>query len=235
MQKLPPAWYLCFNIFMLGALLMCQAVSKNFASLRASSTEQLSRIAAYYLWNGIGVTGGGLIGYGTGNIKGALESWRYIFLIVGAACSSWDLLLALVLPNSPTTFWGFTCEERLMIIEAYLDYKTWLFFLLGVVGNIPNGGISNPLTLVIEGLGFGTFHTALLGIPQGVIVVIWIVLGAIIDNYLPRNSRTVVSALFMLPTIAGSLRFLLDAIRFRGSDHQSKARVATVKPMQGHI
>ncbi|KAE8358711.1 MFS allantoate transporter [Aspergillus caelatus] len=254
MQKLPPAWYLCFNIFMWGALLMCQAVSKNFATLSAlrvlsgafeaiadpafmlfistyyTREEQPSRIAAYYLWNGIGVAGGGLIGYGIGNIKGALESWRYEFLIVGAACSFWGLLLTLVLPNSPTTFWGFTHEERLMIIarvrrnqtgveqrkikwdqikEAYLDYKTWLFFLLGVVGNIPNGGISNFSTLVIEGLGFNTFHTALLGIPQGVIVVIWIVLGAIGNNYLPSNSRTVVSALFMLPTIAGSLGFLL--------------------------
>ncbi|KAE8347527.1 hypothetical protein BDV24DRAFT_147000 [Aspergillus arachidicola] len=233
MQKLPPAWYLCFNIFMCGAL-MCQAVSKNFATLSAlrvlsgafeaiadpafmlfistyyTREEQPSRIAAYYLWNGVGVAGGGLI--------------------VGAACSFWGIVLTMLLPNSPTTFWGFTRDERLMIIarvrrnqtgveqrkikwdqikEAYLDYKTWLFFLLGVVGNIPNGGISNFSTLVIEGLGFDTFHTALLGIPQGVIVVIWIVLGAIANNYLPSNSRTVVSALFMLPTIAGSLGFLL--------------------------
>lgn len=95
------------------------------------------------------------------------------------------------------------------IKEAYLDYKTWIFFLLGVVANIPNGGISNFSTLVIEGLGFDTLHTTLLGIPQGVIVVIWIVLGAIANQYLPANSRTVVSALFMLPTIAGSLGFLL--------------------------
>lgn len=26
------------------------------------------------------------------------------------------------------------------IREAYLDYKTWLFTLLGFVSNIPNGG-----------------------------------------------------------------------------------------------
>lgn len=95
------------------------------------------------------------------------------------------------------------------IKEAYLDYKTWVFFLLGVVSNIPNGGISNFSTLVIEGLGFNTLYTALLGIPQGVIVVIWIVLGAIANQYLPTNSRTWVSALFMLPTIAGGLGFLL--------------------------
>lgn len=95
------------------------------------------------------------------------------------------------------------------IKEAYLDYKTWIFFLLGVVGNIPNGGISNFSTLVIEGLGFDTLDTALLGIPQGVTVVIWIVLGAVANHYLPPNSRAIVCAIFMLPTIAGALGFLL--------------------------
>lgn len=95
------------------------------------------------------------------------------------------------------------------IKEAYVDYKTWVFFFLGFVANIPNGGISNFSTLVIQGLGFDNLHTALLGIPQGVIVVIWIVLGAVVNQYLPTNSRTLVSALFMLPTIAGGLGFLL--------------------------
>lgn len=95
------------------------------------------------------------------------------------------------------------------IKEAYLDYKTWLFTLLGFVANIPNGGLSNFSTLVIKGLGFDTLHTALLGIPQGALVVIWIVLGAIANRYLPKNSRTIVCALFMVPTIAGALGFLL--------------------------
>lgn len=90
-------------------------------------------------------------------------------------------------------------------------------------------GISNFSTLVIKGLGFGeldrtyptrnhvanswlsagTLETALLGIPQGVLIIIWIGAGAIINGRLPKNSRTYVCALFMLPTIAGSLGFLL--------------------------
>ena len=90
-----------------------------------------------------------------------------------------------------------------------MDYKTWLFTLLGFVSNVPNGGISNFSTLVIRGLGFDTLHTALLGIPQGVLVVIWIGLGALANKYMPPNSRTLVSAIFMIPTIAGALGFLL--------------------------
>lgn len=90
-----------------------------------------------------------------------------------------------------------------------MDYKTWLFTLLGFVGNVPNGGISNFSTLVIKGLGFNTLNTALLGIPQGALVVIWIGLGALCNVYMPKNSRTLICAMFMLPTIAGALGFLL--------------------------
>ncbi|CAH0041940.1 unnamed protein product [Clonostachys rhizophaga] len=254
MQRSPPAWYLSFNIFMWGALLMAQAGAHNFAGLLAlrilsgafeaiadpafmlittmffTREEQPSRISAWYAWNGIGVAGGGLIGYAIGHIQGALASWRYEFIIVGAFCSFWAIVLVLMLPNSPTTIWGFTKEEKLIMIarlrrnqtgveqgkinwkqirEAYCDYKTWLFTLLGFVANIPNGGISNFSTLVIKGLGFNTLNTALLGIPQGVIVVIWIGLGALANKYMPKNSRTLVCAMFMIPTIAGALGFLL--------------------------
>ncbi|CAI7645701.1 unnamed protein product [Penicillium viridicatum] len=254
MQRSRIAWYLAFNIFMWGVVLMCEAASHNFATLAAlriisgafeaiadpafmlvvstyyTRAEQPWRISAYYLWNGIGVAGGGLIGYGIGNIKGDLQSWRYEFLIIGAVCAAWGIALGLLLPNSPATFWGFNRDEKLMMIarlrsnqtgiegrkinwgqvkEAYLDYKTWLFTLLGFLANVPNGGISNFSTLVIQGLGFDTLNTALLGIPQGVIVVIWIVLGGYANQYMPKNSRTLVCALFMVPTIAGALGFLL--------------------------
>ncbi|KAL2880386.1 hypothetical protein SGCOL_004103 [Colletotrichum sp. CLE4] len=228
-QRCRPAWYLSFNIFMWGALLMAQAAAKNFGGLLAlrvlsgafeaiadpafmlitsmyyTRSEQPSRISAWYAWNGIGVAGGGLIGYGIGHIKGALESWRYEFLVVGAFCAFWAIVLVLCLPNSPRTIWGFNHEEKLIMIarmrrnqtgieqrrinwgqikEAYMDYKTWLFTLLGFVSNVPNGGISNFSTLVIKGLGFGTLETALLGIPQGALVVIWIGLGALANSYL---------------------------------------------------
>jgi len=35
MQQCPPAYYLAFNIFMWGALLMCQAAAQSFAALAA--------------------------------------------------------------------------------------------------------------------------------------------------------------------------------------------------------
>lgn len=62
---------------------------------------------------------------------------------------------------------------------------------------------------MIQGLGYDRLHTTLLGIPQGAFVVFWIGCGALINDRLPKNSRTLVCAAFMLPTIGGALGFLL--------------------------
>lgn len=109
--------------------------------------EQPSRISSWYAFNGLGVAGGGLIGdFGpVGQIKGALATWRYEFLIVGAVCSFWAICLGLYLPNSPVSFRGFSRDERVLmiarmrknqtgiesktikwdqIVEAMTDYKT---------------------------------------------------------------------------------------------------------------
>ncbi|KAL7418778.1 hypothetical protein Q5752_006461 [Cryptotrichosporon argae] len=258
MQRLPPAYYLATNIFLWSALLMIEAVSHNFLSLMIlrvlsgafeaiadpafmlitsmyyTRAEQPSRISFWYAFNGLGVAGGGMLGFAIGHIKGALASWRYEFIVVGALSASWAILMFFYLPNSPATFRGFTHDEKLMIIarmrrnqtgvenrqikwdqvkEWATEYRTYMYLALGAICNIPNGGISNFSTLVISGLTHGnTLKTSLLGIPQGVLVVIWIAAGALINERLPNNSRTLVSALFMLPTIAGALGFLLAPV-----------------------
>ena len=53
------------------------------------------------------------------------------------------------------------------IKESVLDIRTYLFFLLGLTANIPNGGTSNFGTLMTRGFGFNTLNTTLLQIPYG--------------------------------------------------------------------
>ncbi len=139
--------------------------------------QQPVRIGIWYTANGCGIALGGLIGYGIGNIRGSLPSWKYEFLIVGACCCSWAIVLWFLLPNSPVTAKFLTTEEKRITVErlrenqtgvenkhfkwyqvkeAALDYKTYLFFLIALVANIPNGGISNFGTLIIQGFGFST-------------------------------------------------------------------------------
>lgn len=61
------------------------------------------RASAYrYAFNGVGVALGGLLGFGIGHIKGALQSWAYEFIVIGALCSGWAIALCR-LPCSPTS------------------------------------------------------------------------------------------------------------------------------------
>jgi MFS family permease len=139
--------------------------------------QQPIRIGLWYTANGFGIAIGGLFGYGIGQIKGALPSWKYEFLIIGALCCIWGIVMVIFLPDSPVTAPRLSDREKRLaverlrdnqtgvenrtlkpkqILEAFLDWKVWTFFLLGFSGNIPNGGISNFGTLIIKGFGFST-------------------------------------------------------------------------------
>lgn len=139
--------------------------------------EQPIRIGIWYTANGAGIALGGLLGYGIGQINGALASWKYEFLIIGALCAFWGILITIFLPDSPVNARTFSTRERRLtierlrdnqtgvenktlkptqVLEALLDWKVWVFLLLGLSGNIPNGGISNFGTLIIQGFGFST-------------------------------------------------------------------------------
>ena len=113
MQRLPIGKYLGANIFVWGLFLMIQAACNSFGSLAAlrvlagaaescsdpsfmlitsmwyTRKQQPKRIGLWYLGNGFGIAAGGLLGYGIGHIRGALASWRYEFLIIGALCCTW--------------------------------------------------------------------------------------------------------------------------------------------------
>ncbi|KAH7878915.1 MFS general substrate transporter [Lentinula edodes] len=187
-------------------------------------TQQPSRIGYWYLANGFGIALGGLFGYGIGHIKGSLPSWKYEFLIIGALCSVWAIFMAIFIPDSPYFSHWFTPEERLIIVsrkrgdynstdtrewkpaqvlEAFIDPKTYLFFLFGFTANVPNGATSNFGTLIVQGFGFDTFQTTLMQIPYGMVIVAFILAAIFINSKLPSGYRTLLMALTNVPTVVG--------------------------------
>jgi MFS family permease len=139
--------------------------------------QQPIRIGLWYTANGFGIAVGGLLGYGIGQIEGSLASWKYEFLIIGALCCVWGIVMVIFLPDSPVTAPQLSDREKKLaverlrdnqtgienrnmkphqIFEALTDWKVWTFFLLGLSANIPNGGISNFGTLIIKGFGYST-------------------------------------------------------------------------------
>ena len=139
------------------------------------------------------------------------------------------------LPDSPVTAKGLTLAQRRLAVyrlrenqtgienkhlkmyqvkEAFSDFKLYLFFLLGVVGNIPNGGISNFGTIIIQGFGFSRLGTTLLQIPYGVLIALVILAFVFINDRLV-NRRSMMILFALCPNIAGSF-----GLRFVTEDHR---------------
>ncbi|KAJ7460643.1 MFS general substrate transporter [Mycena latifolia] len=165
-----------------------------------------------------------LIGFAcAGHIKG-LPSWKYEFIIIGAMCCAWAIFMFIFIPDSPYQTHWFTRAERLIIvsrkrndqnvtdnrhwdasqaIEAFLDIKTYLFFLFGFTANVPNGGTSNFGTLIVKGFGFNTFQTTLMQIPYGTVIVLFIVAALVINAKVPPGNRTYLMVATNVPTVVG--------------------------------
>lgn len=197
--------------------------------------QQPVRIGIWYLANGFGIALGGLLGYGIGHIRGSLPSWKYEFIIIGSLCCTWGIIMFIFLPDSPVTAKGLTLEERRLAVhrlrenqtgvenkhlkwyqvrEAFMDIKLPLFFILGTVCNIPNGGISNFGTLIIKGFGFSTLGTTLMQIPYGIFIALCILTCVLINDRI-KNRRCMMILIFLSPNIAGAF-----GLRFVGADHK---------------
>lgn len=100
------------------------------------------------------------------------------------------------------------------VAEAFKDPKTYLFFIIGVVCNAPNGGISNFGTIIIKGFGYSTLVTTLLQVPYGCLIALSILTCVYLNDYyaakLGKNTRCWFILLFLIPNLAGTfgLRFV---------------------------
>lgn len=99
-------------------------------------------------------------------------------------------------------------------VEAFKDPKTYMFFILGLVCNTPNGGISNFGTIIIKGFGYSTLVTTLLQMPYGALIALSILSCVYLNDYyankLKKNTRCWFILLYLIPNIAGTfgLRFV---------------------------
>ncbi|KAJ6480896.1 MFS general substrate transporter, partial [Mycena sanguinolenta] len=173
--------------------------------------QQPTRIGA----NGVGIALGGLLGFAI-DVAG-LASWKYEFLIIGALCCGWAIFMFIFIPDSPYQTHWFTRAERLIIVsrkrddqngpdnrrwdasqalEAFMDIKTYLFFLFGFTANVPN-------PVIFLRFGFNTLNTTLMQLPYGAIIVAFIIGALIVNSKIPKGNRTYLMVATNIPTVVG--------------------------------
>lgn len=200
-----------------------------------TTAEQASRINIWSSFNGWGQIAGGLIAYATavGNMENgdsfAIEPWKAPFLWAGLFTILLGFLFLWRIPDSQLNARWLSSEDRGLAVarvrenqqgignkhfklyqfkEALRDPMTWAFVLLSLVGDIPNGGISNFfsqmvslcfsfthwfslcflyfLTLIptppqISSFGFNERESLLYGVPGGAVEVIALLAGGYLN------------------------------------------------------
>ncbi|OCF34543.1 allantoate permease [Kwoniella heveanensis BCC8398] len=119
-----------------------------------------------------------------------LARWQLLYLITACLSVTFGVIDMFCLPANPATAWWLTDRQRFIAVqrlagnqtgmvntntklgqvkEALLDYRTWLYFLICITLNIPNGGLGGFYSIVVQGLHFDVKQLTLLNIPTGVI------------------------------------------------------------------
>jgi len=199
-----------------------------FTSQWYTKKEQGTRVGIWFSFNGFAQIFGGLVAYGiaTGVAKhgAAIAAWKIVFLAIGLLTAVVGVIFLFLMPDNQLNARFLTSTERIMAVErirvneqgvgnkhfkmyqlkeALMDPLTWAFFLFSLIGDIPNGGISNFFSQLIVSFGYTPDQSLLYGTPGGVVeVVSLIVCGYLGDRY---GNRLLISSSGLIISILGML------------------------------
>ncbi|KAJ7169296.1 major facilitator superfamily domain-containing protein [Mycena crocata] len=194
------------------------------SSMFYTHKEQTLRVGYWFLTNGAAQIISGFISFGTLHIHTEhFAAWKWLMMITGALTFVTAGLFWYLFPDSPTTAWFLTPQERAIavlrikvnqtgvenkhfkkeqMIEALLDPKTWLFALLSALTNVPNS-LSNQKSIIVSSFGFSRLQTTLLTCVDGIVEMVTIYVGV---NVAARtNQRAYTAFCWKIPNIIGAI------------------------------
>jgi MFS family permease len=187
--------------------------------------EQIRRTAYWYLMTGIAIIFLGFLSFGVLHITtGKLMPWQWLMIITGILTLITSVAFWFFFPDSPTNAWFLTPEERVLavqrikvnqagvenkhwkrdqFIEALRDPKTWVMALFTAFINIPSS-LTNQRQIIVNEFGFTPIQTTLLGCVDGVVDAGAMFLAVKLATRF-KNGRGYIAALFIIPSIVGSI------------------------------
>lgn len=199
-----------------------------FTSQWYTMSEQGMRVNMWFSFNGFAQIFGGVVAYGIA--KGveahgsSIEPWKIIFLVTGLLTVALGILFLFWMPDNQMNARFLSKEDRILAIErvrinqqgignktwkfyqfkeALLDPITWAFFLFSLIGNIPNGGLSNFFSLLIKSFGYTSQQSLLYGTPGGAVEIVALWLSGWIGDR--TGQRIFTSSIFVLLAMIGMI------------------------------
>lgn len=174
--------------------------------------EVFLRTSIWFSFNGMGlIIGSGAIAYNLfQNMESySIEAWKLIFIITGVITIALGIAIFLHIPNKPTEAWflsetdkrnvveriranqqGFGNRhfKKYQLIEALTDIKIWLFSLMILSANIPNGGLTNFGSILLnESFGYGVGKSLKMQMIPGAVQLVGCVGFAYMYRFFPNR------------------------------------------------
>jgi ACS family allantoate permease-like MFS transporter len=249
LQRFPVGKWMTINIFIWSIALMCHSACHSFGGLFAcrfilgacegaitpgflivtsmfyTREEQTRRIGYWYLMNGFAIVFLGLVSFGLLHIKStAFLPWQWLMIITGLLTLIVAVVFWFAFPDSPTSAWFLTQEERSMAVrrikanqagienktwkpeqfmETLKDPKTWLFALFAALSNLFNS-LTNQRQIIVHQFGFSLYNTTLLGTVDGAVEVLFIYGGVALATQ-KKIGRAYAALIVFIPGILGQI------------------------------
>ncbi|KAJ3517410.1 hypothetical protein NLJ89_g522 [Agrocybe chaxingu] len=196
-------------------------------SMFYTRAEQNKRVGYWFLMNGFAIIFLGFVSFGVLHTKTEnFMPWQWLMIITGIITLVTAVLFWFFFPDSPTTAYFLTPEERAQavqrikinqagvenkhwkrdqFIEAFTDPKVWVMALFAAVGqvNVVNS-LTNQRQLIINQFGFTPIQTTLLGSVDGVVEILTIWLGVSLVA-IPALGRGYTAVMCFVPALLGSI------------------------------
>jgi hypothetical protein len=216
--------------FLLGASEGCITTGvMTLITMFYTRIEATERLGWTFQCNGIASIIAGFISFGVAHISldAHPRPWQWLMIIIAILSVLTSCFWFWRMPDNPAAAKFLTEDEKVKVvrriqinqngvetkvwkkhqfIEAFMDPKTWLFFLFAAVADI-QGGIGVEYGVILKGLGFDTLQTTLLGIPSGGVMIISITVGMMLLRTCKSN-RTYLGMFGFLPGVIGCICLL---------------------------
>jgi MFS family permease len=210
--------------FLLG--IFESSISPGFSlvtSMWYKPSEHASRHGLWFAGNTSASIFGGLLAYAISHIQSQIAAWRWLFIIFALVTFFWGIVLFIFLPDSPLSARFLSPDQRNFahlrpqqdthsfktnkwkrdqVIEALQDPKTWLIFVYTICSCVPNGGYTSFSGIIVQGFGFGTLTTLLLGMPSSTFGLVFVLASTYLAHRF-KYSRCILMAVLQLIALAG--------------------------------
>ncbi len=172
--------------------------------------EQMFVTAIWFSCNGLGTIMGGAIAYGLAihTNSYSITSWKILFIVTGLMTIVVGIAFYLHMPDDPSKAWFLSKEEKQHVVlrirsneqgfgnphfkksqfkEALKDLQTWMFVVLSFAAQVPNGGMTNFGSILLnEDFGYSSEESLLMNLPSGAIDIVGCIGLAAFNKRFPR-------------------------------------------------